>query len=594
MSTTMGAVVVSAGLLTLGAGVAQAALSVTLDPLPPPDQPVGTVIRWTATATGHDDDPVLFRFDAAPLGRPFRLLKDYYLLSFADWTPLEEGVYLFKVTARNWRTGETAEAVAGYRARRRATGTVPVVSSTANPLVALYSAPPCPSGRLRVHFRAAGSPFGQSTPFQSCKPGVSLNLYVAGMRPETSYSLQHELTTPFGTSWGPVLTFLTGSLPEDVPQGALLDAPDRHTSLADSVLLHSRAFNVAVGGVDYPVATDLLGRVVWFHRPTIPSIPRWTVVTRPVPGGTFLMTAPFNLLREFDVAGNTVRETSVFAIREQLRSQVDDPIGMFHHEAIRLPNGHTLAVASVERIVTGVQDPGPVDVLGDIVLDLDEDWRVVWYWNSFDFLDVGRKAVLDEKCAGPLGGCTLLFLAETANDWTHTNSIQYLPGDGSLLLSMRNQDWVIKIDYGNGKGTGRILWRMGRDGDFTIDSDDPDPWFTHQHDPSYDGQSLLVYDNGNTRGAVDPAANSRGQVLRVDEALRHVTLDLNLDLGHYSEAEGSAQRLSNGNYHFLSGLLAPGPHSQSIEVLPGGERSYVLGLPTITYRSFRMKSLYEP
>ena len=40
----------------------------------------------------------------------------------------------------------------------------------------------------------------------------------------------------------------------------------------------------------------------------------------------------------------------------------------------------------------------------------------------------------------------------------------------SELLSMRHQDWVVKIDYRNGGGNGDILWRMGVDGDFQIAS----------------------------------------------------------------------------------------------------------------------------
>ena len=584
-------------LLTLGSSAAQAALTVTFDPKPPQGQPVGTVIRWSATADGAGTDPVLFRFDVAPPGGSFRLLKDYYLLNFADWTPTEEGSYWIKVTARNWITGETAESVTGYWATSRVTGANPVISPTANPLVALYSAPPCPFGRVRVQYRAAGALFKQTTPFQPCKPGVSVNFYVAGMRENTNYLMRQEWVF-FGTTIrGPILSFQTGSLPVELsqPQALLLNPPNQQSSLNEGVLLHSRTFNAIFGGLDYPFATDLLGRVIWYHIPEIPPMPKWVTVTRPLPGGRLLMTVPFNVLREIDLAGNILRETNTFAIEEQLRSQVTDPLGTFHHEAIRLPNGHTLALASVERIVTDVQGPGPVNVLGDILLDLDENWRVAWFWNSFDFLDVSRRAVLGETCAGPDSGCSPLRLGPDANDWTHSNSIHYLPADGNLLLSVRHQDWVIKIDYRDGAGTGEVLWRMGRDGDFRIAPvDDPELWFTHQHDVSYDGNTLLVYDNGNTRQALNPDVHSRGQVLRVDEDLRQVMLELNVDLGHYAKAVGSAQRLSNGNYHFLSGMLQPGFFSLSIELLPNGQNNYVLQVPTIIYRSFRMKSLYEP
>jgi hypothetical protein len=299
------------------------------------------------------------------------------------------------------------------------------------------------------------------------------------------------------------------------------------------------------------------------------------------------------VLREIDLAGATVRETNIPRINEQLVARGKTPVLGFSHEAVRLPNDHTLVLAYDERILTDVQDPGPVDVLGDMIIDLDENLQVVWSWSTFDQLDTRRTAPLGEQCSLLIIGCPPLQLAARANDWTHANSISYLPADGNLLLSMRNQDWVIKIDYAN--GTGAVLWRLGRDGDFTIESDDPYAWFTHQHDVQYEGGQLTVFDNGNTRcnsGRV--GCNSRGQALRIDEQARVATLELNADLGRYAEAFGSAQKLANGNFHFTVGTQDTGLMGQSIETLPDGGKAYVLQTNAVMYRSFRMLSLYMP
>ena len=581
-------------LLLLAPTSALAALSVNFTSKPAQNQPVGSSLRFMVSASGAGADPVLYRFEIAVYGGAFRLQKDYYVLPYTDWAPTEEGVYVIKVKARNWVNGETAEVITGYQATARITSAAPVVNSTQNPLVALYSTPPCPSGEVRVLFQAVGTSALQATPLRPCVTNKTLNIYVAGMRPQTTYAVRHEWINNGSSSLGPVLTFRTGASPADLPTAALLVPPNAQTSITENVLLHSRTFNVALAGPDYPFATDLLGRLIWYHRPTVPVTAQWTTITKPLPGGTFLMTAPFNLLREFDLAGNTIRETSTFAVARQLQGQVADPIGAFHHEAVRLPNGHTLVIASVERLVTDVQGPGAVDVLGDIVIDLDEDWNAVWYWNSLDRLDLSRKAVLDEKCNGPTTGCAFLTLASEGNDWTHSNSIHYDPTDGNVLISIRHQDWVVKVDYRNGAGTGSVLWRMGRGGDFAISpSNDPDLWFTHQHDITYKDNRLIVYDNGNTRHAANASVNSRGQVFVVNENLRQVTLELNKDLGHYADAFGSGQKLTNGNYQFLSGILQPDLHSEVVEVLPNGQTNYVQSLPTIIYRTFRMKGLYE-
>jgi len=299
------------------------------------------------------------------------------------------------------------------------------------------------------------------------------------------------------------------------------------------------------------------------------------------------------VLREFDLTGMTVRETNAGRVNEQLAALGRRPISSFHHEARRLPDGKVLVLAGVEQIVTDLQGPGPVDVVGDMIVVMDEDLQVVWAWDSFDHLDVSRKGTLDDICAP--GVCPPLRLARTANDWIHGNSVAQTP-DGHLLLSSRSQDWVIKIDYSNGEGGGDIIWRLGKDGDFRIDSTDNSPWFSHQHDPEFDmgdNTTLTLLDNGNTRRDRDPSARTRGQVIRLDERNRVATLVVNADLGQYSFALGSAQTLPNGNYHFNSGYQ-PDTSSLAVEVDRSGKRVFALQTRGPTYRSFRMRDLYTP
>jgi hypothetical protein len=184
-----------------------------------------------------------------------------------------------------------------------------------------------------------------------------------------------------------------------------------------------------------------------------------------------------------------------------------------------------------------------------------------------------------------------------AVDWLHTNAVSLSP-DGNLVLSLRHQDWVIKIDYRNGSGDGHVMWRLGQGGDFTLNSTDADAWFSHQHNAHYiDDHTLILFDNGNTRRATDPTANSRGQVWTLDETTMTATPVLNADLGNYSFRLGSAQRLSNGNYSFMSGsqgqVPPPNQFGQTIEVLPDGTPSYVLQYAKPEYRSYRVRTLYE-
>jgi hypothetical protein len=233
--------------------------------------------------------------------------------------------------------------------------------------------------------------------------------------------------------------------------------------------------------------------------------------------------------------------------------------------------------------------------MGDVIVDLDANWRVAWAWSSFDHLDPHEAAVLNEICDTPANpGCPALT-TWPGNDWTHTNSVGYSPSDGDLVISVRHIDAVFKIDYANGAGTGAVVWRLGRGGDFSTDSNDPWPWFSHQHDAHYDGPFFVLYDNGNTRAAeLGASENSRGQVYLLDEVNRVAHLVYNFDLGAYSAAVGSAELLGNGNFHFDSGFLSHGTADESIEVTPSGQTSFALGGNAVVYRSFRVRSLYEP
>jgi hypothetical protein len=206
-------------------------------------------------------------------------------------------------------------------------------------------------------------------------------------------------------------------------------------------------------------------------------------------------------------------------------------------------------------------------------------------------------------------------------DWLHGNSIYYWPHDqagvaGDLIWSSRAQDWVMKIDYQNGSGTGDILWRMGPDGDFTFNNftNDRWPWFSGQHEVAMENNGagpLSLFDNGNTRVAAPPLGlgtqcgpsdcNSRGMALTVSESAMTVTPVLSVDLGVLAFSGGNAELLSDGNYYFQAATVLVSVNNEdsfAIEILPTPGTitgSQVLNIRTTeSYRGWQMTSLYAP
>lgn len=599
------------------AGIAQlhaAALSVNLVPSLPAPVPVGKVVTWTAQVSGSTS-AVWYRFRSARAGWDLQVVRDFSPSNTLDWAASEsEGVYEVEVTARDNTTGESAVASAAYEVIPAAAGSTPVITGTVNPLVFLYSAPACPAfATMRVEMV---SPEGivQSTPNRSCQPPcpasaagspalrrapcgppLSMNFYLAGLRPNATYSIQHVITSSDPRSKtqverGPALTLVTPNVAPAIPKLAVKQAPSAPAGL----ILHSSLYTVSY-------ATDLAGNLVWYYPAVV------TFLTQTEPDGLFIsLISPTyatsqsydpsqEIFREFDLAGNTLRETNAARLNEQL-APLGKRIGALHHDARALPGGTVAILASTEQKLTNVQGTGTADVIGDMILVLDHNLQLKWVWDAFDHLDTRRMATLKEVCPAPGGGCPPLYLASKANDWLHGNAIQFL-ADGNLLYSSRHQDWVYKIDYANGAGSGGVIWKMGPGGDFQIQSTDPSPWFSHQHDPQFTAggdATLTVFDDGNLRVAGNSSAHSRGQALTVDETNRVATLAVNADLGGFSFALGSAQQLAAGGYAFGAGWYIPANTSQVVQVDASGNTGYSLSVSDPEYRTYRMSDLYTP
>lgn len=235
----------------------------------------------------------------------------------------------------------------------------------------------------------------------------------------------------------------------------------------------------------------------------------------------------------------------------------------------------------------------PEAVLGDVIVDLDQNLQPVWVWNEFNHLDPNRHPM-------------------SFPDWTHTNAVLYSPDDGNIVVSIRHQNWVLKIDYANGTGAGDILWELGEGGSFTLENGaDPIDWQYAQHGPSFFSTntsgvfSLGLMDNGDDRifptgvtcGTTgEPACQyTTVPVFQINETAKTAKLTFHqiLPAAQYSLWGGNAEQLANGNVEFdLCGLTVG---SVVYEVTQTGTPQTVWSMTTTIsnfYRAFRIPSLY--
>ena len=434
-----------------------------------------------------------------------------------------------------------------------------VVTATANPQVATYSIYLPAPGQVHIEFGPTTS-YGLPTWIQPTPSpnGGQVDIYVAGMRGQTPYHMRALVTLADGATYTDTdQTFTTGTPPVTaaVTAGAQNgQTPQPGIELFDTILPYEPgpAF-----------ATDLNGNVVWTY--SFPSTKEDGVQPiKLLPNGHFLVQISYlssislkggaivpntlDEVREVDLAGNTIRSLTQAQLAAALTAQgYTFTLGSLHHDVLALPNGHMVLLATVSKSFDNLPGfPGTTNVLGDLLVDVDQNFKPDWVWNAFDHLDVNRHPYLFP-------------------DWTHSNSMLYSADDHNLLLSIRHQNWIVKIDFNDGQGSGNILWRLGEGGDFKlVGGADPADWFYAQHGPGYFSPNttgvfkLGVMDNGDDRplppgtacnGSTTRCAYSAAPVFQIDENARTATLIQHYVTlpSMYSYFGGNVDRLNNGD-----------------------------------------------
>ncbi len=470
------------------------------------------------------------------------------------------------------------------------------ILATQNPLVAEYHVTVFHPGTTAWVEFGPDANYGRQTSISAATTGPyqTIKILVAGMKPATTYHMRAH------TNWDNISwvaedhTFTTSSLASvglvapqikvTSPTPGLAHAPG--VELVDSFILGPPNPSLLTSFV-----SDLQGNIIWYY---------------PHAGGVYKFADDGNIignlgtdLREFDLAGNTLQSVSLSQVNQSLKAHgYSFQITGFHHDLLRLPSGDWIALGNTLKSFTDLQGlSGVTDVLSDVLLDVDPTGNVVWAWSAFDHLDINRH---------PFGMAPFPGAGASGADWTHGNAIQYTE-DGNLLVSMRNQSWILKIDYENGAGTGDILWRLGYEGDFTISGGDSRDWFYGQHDPiivdtNGSKMTLAIWDNGNNRVQPDGSVcgvvvtcYSRPTIFQIDESTKNATLVWQDLPALFSFWGGAVETLSNGNFEY--DLTDPFLTSSSrvMEVTQTVIPQRVLQLDITgenAYRAFRLPSLY--
>ncbi|MGA7506178.1 MAG: aryl-sulfate sulfotransferase [Candidatus Sulfotelmatobacter sp.] len=491
------------------------------------------------------------------------------------------------------------------------------ISGTQNPLVAVYTIKSECAGQAMVEFGTTTN-YGRTTAWYPANGYYQpTSILVAGMTPSTTYHLRGQLQCGSEIVATPDSTFTTGPLPAINFPTLTVTRPNPSVTSPENPGIELVDIDA---DSDPALFTDRDGKVIWYYPSpqdnyslaTLRILPNGHVIMSWVNGGS---GSADSFLQEVDLAGNTIHKLDIKTLSAQLQQHGYPFAGAFHHEILPLPNGHLLVLVNTYKDYTNLLGyPGTTDVQGDMIVDLDQNWNIAWVWDSFDFdgkgLDINRH----------LNGLP---------DWTHSNALVYLPQDGNILISMRHQSWVLKLDYNNGAGTGNIIWHLGYEGNkygagfaLTVDGvpeDDPINWFSFQHFPSLVSQNgsqttLSIWDNGNDRvldtisdsnicliSPVGPPCYSRATIFQVDESSMVANLTWADTQPPFGEWGGSINQLGNGNVEFdlndpeFPPSPALGSYVQEVTQTPTPQVVWQMDMTPVSasaYRAYRVPSLY--
>ena len=405
-------------------------------------------------------------------------------------------------------------------------------------------------------------------------------LPIVGMRADTG----HRITVAAGDAGPVTLAYRTPPLPADsaawptiatkvartseMQPGFTLLSVRRTANIRQTFMTPAQVrFTTRWGML---VAVDEEGEVVWYCV----ADARIAGVTQLANGNLFFHHVDFRSV-EMDMTGRVIR---MFYASGRPFGPVEGAIPIeaasLHHQPHQMPNGNFLAMTAnarmIENYFTSETDPDAPrktqPVVGDRFVEFTPEGDIVWTWDTFEHLDVYRWSYhLMEVYWHNRGFPHHL-------DWTHGNGITYDPRDDSVIVSLRHQDAIVKID----KASGEIRWILGDHGNWKSPQKEKllEPahelrWHYHGHNPrvTEDG-TILMYDNGICRAQpYDPQAAphecfARAVEYEVDEDRRTVrevwtSSDDDDPERVISWAMGDAHRLPNDNMLIVDSICLP-------------------------------------
>ena len=253
-------------------------------------------------------------------------------------------------------------------------------------------------------------------------------------------------------------------------------------------------------------------------------------------------------LTEIDLSGNVLW-------RMDLDNNKNNKYKIIHHD-IRMDENHRIhTLIRVRKIIdkSFIGSSGPDTLVGDGILVLDTTGKEILKWSVWDDWDVKNDP----------------YIEEFAYDRFHMNALSF-DRDSNYLVSVSIEDQIWKINA----RTGEVMWKLGKDGDFKMDTS---TFFSFQHDVHINSEGdLMLFDNGIYK------KESRALSFSLDTVTMVATTRINAPLPKslHTSRMGSAYLLPNGKI-----LQTSSKKGSVLITTKKGEILWELDSPHVLYRA---------
>ena len=409
---------------------------------------------------------------------------------------------------------------------------------------------------------------------------------IVGLYANYSNQVQVTLTYKDGTTEQKTFTIKTGKLPKNLRQTKITVSKSNKSKMQ----IGNNELPYINKTSEEPFAVDADGNIRWYStlysRHTFVQLSNGHLLIQNRTNGN---KGSYNVLSETDYLGRIYRR---YRFSDKLgKSSLEQYITAVHHDALELPN-HNLLVT-----ISG-GDKYAEDVIAEIDYKTGKTVKVI------DFKKLLPSSMYRNYSSTTTKGGKI--------DWLHMNSLYYDQKTGNLLVSARNQDITMSINYKSGKinwiysGKKKSSWPKKYRSKLLT----PAKGTTitgGQHDltllSSKNGKlKVLLYDNNidvTNGNAKTSGKYSQAVQYTIDTKKKTIkqTWSYGKSLGkdNFTRVIGSAQRLSNGNTLIDFGYKHDGSQSNIIEVDKNNNQVFNLTISssktdrTYVYRAYRVK-----